>query len=676
MMLAANEYGRIVWVNEAFLTRTGYRAAELIGRRLERVLREPDTDRRALAVKRRAVRLGRGFDVEAVCRSKSGAPFWARIQAEPVFDGFGELQHYVASLTDISEMKEQKLRITEALLFARSSLDALSAHVAIVDRDGVILQTNRAWRAFAELNGAVDGFDVGSNYLSVCQDSQGACCREALRVAHGIRAVLDGELDLFEMEYPCHSPTRQRWFVIRATRFPEGGPDCAVIAHEDVTEQKTAALNVEQFALDLYEANKELAQQTVELERARADADRANEAKSDFLAKMSHEIRTPMTAIMGFADLLRQGSPDPEQRSEFVDTIRRNGAHLLAILDDILDLSKIEAGRMSLELVPADVPELLGDAAALFSKRAEAKGLSFSVEAAGEVPSTVKTDPTRVRQVVYNLLGNAVKFTQSGRVTLIVGHDAERERLRFEVIDEGIGMSPEQVQRVFEPFAQADASMSRKYGGTGLGLSLSLRLAEMLGGSIEVISKMGEGSRFIFTCAASREAGADVLIPEELLERSRRRRGADGHAEAGAGEQRGRRVLVVEDGPDNRRLIAFHLAKAGFETSMAENGRLGVDAFHRAASRGEAFDVVLMDMQMPELDGYAATRELRAAGVAVPIIALTAHAMTGDREKCLAAGCDDYLTKPIERQTLLETIRAQLHAHRGPRADARTSEAA
>ncbi len=392
------------------------------------------------------------------------------------------------------------------------------------------------------------------------------------------------------------------------------------------------------------------------LDRARDNADAANLSKSAFLANMSHEIRTPMTAILGFAQNLLDLELPAAERLNNARTICRNGEHLLQLINDILDISKIEAGKLEVERIRCSPVQVVAEVQSLMQVGADAKRLPMHVEFIGRIPETIETDPTRLRQILVNLLGNAIKFTEAGSVRLVT-RIVEGPALQFEVIDTGIGMTPAQLQRLFQPFAQADSSKTRRFGGTGLGLTISRRLAEMLGGTVTVNSASGEGSAFTVTIATGALDGIPLLDnPTQALTLKMESPSAPQPEDLGLDC----RILLAEDGPDNQRLITHLLRKAGAEVTVAENGRQAVEAALAAHNGGNPFDVILMDMQMPVMDGYEASALLRAKGYRGAIVAFTAHAMASDREKCLAAGCDEYASKPIDRGQLLATIRRQL----------------
>jgi signal transduction histidine kinase len=389
----------------------------------------------------------------------------------------------------------------------------------------------------------------------------------------------------------------------------------------------------------------------------------ATRLKSEFLANMSHEIRTPMTAILGFADELEttlpmKGSDDPARGALL--TIQRNGAHLLTLINGILDLSKIEAGKFDVARTRFSPLELIADVVRLFAPRARDKRLRLIAVCDGPVPATIQSDDVRLRQVVINLVGNAVKFTETGEVRVIVrlaALDAPAGHLlEVAVEDTGPGIDVEQQQIVFEPFTQVRGDATREFSGTGLGLSLSRRLARLLGGDVVVTSALGRGSRFSARVATGPLDGVRMCLPRELddlLNAPTRSRPAFAFRLTG-------RLLLADDGEDNQRLLRAILTRAGLVVEVVGNGALAHDRALAAWELGEPFDVVLMDMSMPVMDGYEATRRLRAAGYTAPIVALTANAMAGDREKCLLAGCDDYATKPVVRAELLARLAVQL----------------
>lgn len=375
----------------------------------------------------------------------------------------------------------------------------------------------------------------------------------------------------------------------------------------------------------------------------------ANQSKSEFLANMSHEIRTPMAAILGYADVLLGHLRDPDNRN-CVLVMKRNGQHLLELINDILDLSRIEAGKLDIDVGSVSLPQLVADVQSLMHVRADQKNLHFHAEFETKVPETFRTDVTRLRQVLINLIGNAIKFTDHGSVTLAVAYDPAAQTLTFAVRDTGIGISPEQQRRLFQPFSQGDSSVTRSYGGSGLGLAISQRLVHMLDGEVSVHSRLGDGATFLVKLPIATEDSLNLVEPD-LISLTRP------HEDAPHGERTLRcRVLVVDDRRDVRHISQHFLEKAGAIVSTAEDGKQGVDAAIAARDAGTPFDLIVMDMQMPNVDGLHATAQLRSAGVLHPIIALTADAMKGDRERCLAGGCDDYLSKPIDHNRLVRMV--------------------
>ncbi len=382
------------------------------------------------------------------------------------------------------------------------------------------------------------------------------------------------------------------------------------------------------------------------LRTAWEQAEAANQAKTDFLANMSHEIRTPMAAVLGYLELIGDPATPEQDRSELIQSADRNGQHLLAIINDILDLSQIEADRLSLSMEPVQLSELCQEVESMLRPMTPAKGLGFEASYAADLPERIHTDPVRLKQVLVNLLGNAIKFTESGFVRLVVGmadNAASGERrIAFEVADSGIGMDEATQARMFEAFVQADTSSKRRYGGTGLGLAISKRLVDMLGGTISVQSEPGRGSVFRFTLPAL-DASPEVEAHSQAVEQDKTEPSLSG------------RVLLAEDGRDNQKIIMHFLTRSGLEVEVADNGRIAYELAIAAIDAGDPFDLIIMDMDMPEVDGYQATAMLREAGYPGPIIALTAHVLPRDRERCLEVGCDHYTMKPVTRDALITT---------------------
>ena len=396
------------------------------------------------------------------------------------------------------------------------------------------------------------------------------------------------------------------------------------------------------------------------LRNAKREAESASKAKSEFLANMSHEIRSPMTAILGFTENLLDANLDAQEKKEAVEAVRRNGFHLLTVINDILDLSKIEAGKLDVELLPCSPSQILDEIAATVRSQARAKNLTLAVECSRSLPARILADPTRLRQVLINVAANAVKFTTTGEVRLTAspvsvvaadGESASASAVQFEISDTGIGMTPAEMSRLFQPFTQADGSVTRRFGGTGLGLAISKRLVELMGGSISLESVPGKGTTIRVTMPVGEQSSAASPIGV-----SANRALPVSPIRSAASSLVSTRILLAEDGPDNQRLIVSILKRAGAEVSVAEDGHRSLELARIATERGMPYDVVLMDMHMPVMDGYTATRLLRENGYAGPVIALTAHAMSDARTECLAAGCSDFVTKPIDRDALIATI--------------------
>ena len=456
--------------------------------------------------------------------------------------------------------------------------------------------------------------------------------------------------------------THQNYELKYRVITPQAGIRWLFAKAEVMVDESGRAVQIYGINIDITDAyerrnsEKELLRSQRELLSAKDAADSANRAKSEFLANMSHEIRTPLGAILGFAELLTAADQTEADRENYMSAIRRNGEQLSKIIDEILDISKVEAGKLEVERIDLNLTSFLSDINTLLNIRAQEKGILLFFKTEGPVPEHILADATKLRQILLNVIGNAIKFTDKGRVvvTMRVSGNPEVDAgfLHFLVRDTGPGLTPEQCERLFQPFAQADSSTRRKYGGTGLGLVLSRRLSELLGGGLELLkSEPRRGSEFEITIALPRNEIAyeftQLETPHLEQPHSKQPLVVPGTEVSLSGV----RVLVVDDAPDNRLLVNRYLKRAGAAVDFAENGLEGT----RKALTG-VFDIVIMDIQMPLYDGLEATGELRRRGYTKPIIALSAHAMKEDRERSFNAGCNEHLTKPVDRLALLKRI--------------------
>ncbi|RYZ60503.1 MAG: response regulator [Proteobacteria bacterium] len=385
-----------------------------------------------------------------------------------------------------------------------------------------------------------------------------------------------------------------------------------------------------------------------ELAKATLHAQAASDSKSAFLANMSHEIRTPLAAIIGYSDLLKDPTLKSTERTDFLDVISRNGKALTVLIDDILDLSKIEAGQLTIEKIPVIVSEIIIETMQNFREKAKQKDISLNVYDRSGAPS-ILTDPGRIRQILMNVIGNAIKFTTAGNISVTVTHEelSDQAQIYIFVKDSGIGMTAEQQEILFQPFIQADESTSRRFGGTGLGLALSKKLALSLGGDLTIHeSSEGNGSTFLIRIAAEFAPKTETLSPVLTVSSGRQL------------PLQGLRILLAEDSPENQFMIRRILSKNGAEVDSATDGEEAI----RKASLND-YDAILMDIQMPVVDGYEAVRSLRSTGYTKPILALTAHAMNAEREKTKLAGCDGHLTKPINQHELVNAILSSTTFH-------------
>ncbi len=576
--------------------------------------------------------------IENVNVHKTGRLVTLETNGIPIFDANGDFCGYRGAARDVTERNRvlEALRRSEELY--RSLVENVDAGIVLIDANYTVVAVNSALaRRLGKPANELIGkhcYHAFENCDTICPHCQG---RDAMasRVPTESRRVIEPE------EGVRHE------VLVRA--FPLFGPDGEPKGFIELIEDISVRNRTEAM-----------------LRQAKEAAETANRAKTEFLTNMSHEIRTPLTAILGYADIICDHSEPPFIR-EAAETIKRNGEHLLQLISDILDLSKIEAARLEPFLTRCDPRHIVDEVAALMHVRMDAKGLQLAVEFPGPLPATIHTDPLRLRQILINLVGNAAKFTETGTVrivTCMVDLETVAPKLRIDVVDTGIGLSTEQIAMLFQPFTQLDGSARRKFGGSGLGLAISKRLALMLGGDITVASTPGQGSAFSVTVAtgpleatpaADSPASISVVTPPPTA----------------APDQLCCRLLLAEDGPDNQRLISFLLRKRGADVTVVGNGQLAVDCATAAMANGEPFDLILMDMQMPILDGYEATTRLRKAGFTGPIVALTAHAMPEDRQRCLDAGCDDYVSKPIVPAQLVTLLASHLRQNPHPAAPSR-----
>jgi len=385
--------------------------------------------------------------------------------------------------------------------------------------------------------------------------------------------------------------------------------------------------------------NAELAAKNKELEAAWFEAANATHAKSKFLASMSHEIRTPLTSIIGFAETLSDINQEPDDLKHASESIKRSGHHLYEIINDVLDISKIEAGQIELEMIETSPSAIVHEVADIMEEKIKKKGLTFRVNYFFPLPKTIITDPTRLRQILLNLLGNAVKFTNEGIICINTSYNANERTMQFEVNDTGIGMSKDVLDKVFEPFSQAEKSTTRKFGGTGLGLSISKQLAERMGGGIVCDSKVGDGSAFTATISIGEMAEPELIYESNEIVDSQKL----SLATINRDKKYFGRILIAEDTEENQKLLSLHLRKSGINVEIVSDGRQALEA-----ALQQEFNLIFMDMQMPVMGGLEAIKLLRQAGYSKPIVALTANTSQSDKDACIEAGADGFISKPID----------------------------
>ena len=565
-------------------------------------------------------------------RRRDGGIIDVVLSAGPLRDSDGNIDSILVVMADETDRFAAEQTIREQQLFLRNVLDVNPNFIYAKNREGRYTLANKA---FCD--------EVGTTPEAVIGKTVSAFLGQAEEVDRS--REIDDRVMSARQEYEAdvefistHTGERRLYHMVKRPLIDADGQCRQMIGvSTDITEQDNARRELA-AARDAAERDRKMAEQSREL------AQQANLAKSRFLANMSHEIRTPMTAILGFADRLNDPQLDAIDRADCLQTIRRNGTHLMEVINDILDFSKIEAGRMTIERLAASPCRVVGDVVSLMRLRAAEAGLTLDVIYSTAIPSTVQSDPTRMRQVLMNLISNAIKFTPRGGVTVDVSirpNEDLKPLLRISVTDTGVGMTQAQVERLFQSFIQADASTTRRFGGTGLGLVICKRLAVMMGGDITVSSRPEVGSTFTVTIDPGDLRGVptvdnpmtETFAPVPLAT------SVDEFPLVG-------RVMLAEDGVDNQRLLSMLLRRRGLTVEIVGDGRQLLD---RVGDNVTAFDLILLDMQMPVMDGYAAASALRARGYARPVVAITAHVGEGDRQLCLSSGCTDFLAKPVDR---------------------------
>jgi len=618
--------GRWLQVNNALVEILGYSLEDFLASDFQTLTHPDDLDADLEQVRRVLDGTQPSFQMEKRYRHRDGHYVWGLLCVRLVRDRDGRPLYFVSQIQDVSQRRKDAEALVESERFVRSTLDALRTQIAILDERGVILATNQAWDEHATIDAEGTTVGPGAAYLEACEYAGKRGNDHAPRVAAAIREVIAGARSDFHLEYPCPTGSGNRWFLVRLTRFAGDGPTRVVVSHEDITPTKLAEMASKQ------------AQEAAEV---------ANRTKSEFLANMSHEIRTPMNGILGLTELLLDGELSREHR-ESLEMVKSSADSLLEIINDILDFSKIEAGKMSLDPIDFELHEMLADTLKPLAVRAHHKGLELNSDIGDEVPNYVFGAPDRLRQVIVNLVGNAVKFTERGEVTLrteLVSADLDSGfLLRFSVLDTGIGIPQDKLRAIFEPFAQADGSTTRRFGGTGLGLTISARIVELIGGRLKVESKPGVGSTFSF----------EIRLGEPLI-------GSRPKPAPSPAILAGLDVLVVDDNATNRRVLEEILRRWHARPTAVDGGPAALAELRRAAAAGRAYPLVLVDAMMPDMDGFMLVQRMRTElGDEMPaIMMLTSADRQGDAGRCRELGMSSYLIKPVkasELQTAITTV--------------------
>ena len=618
MVLILDTVGRIEWANDAVMRFSGIGMQEMRGRRAHTLMRGSATDSGAIRRMAEAVVRGEPCKIEFVANARSGEQRVLEVEGQPLRDDQGRYFQYALISPDITERKRTEATLRESAEYFRALFDESPVPSTILSSDHRIVRANAAHTRM--LGYAVDQV-IGKDPITFVHPDE-------IDAAYTLRNEMD------------RSAERAQFTFER--RMLKGDGTVVWVRGHSV---RFCDASGERFRLTMLENITDAKESERVLRDAKEIAESASRAKSQFLANMSHEIRTPMNGVLGMTELLLGTALNDKQR-RFADAVYRSGETLLEIINDILDFSKIEAGKFELESVDFNLRTMVEDVFEMLAPRAHQKRIELASHIGPEVPTIAKGDPTRIRQVLTNLVGNALKFTETGEVVVTVAARAEdgRQRVQFEVRDTGIGLRAEALQKLFTVFMQADQSMSRRYGGTGLGLAISKQLVELMGGSISVESQFGEGSTFRFDVPLANGDTDAVAAPVNLQ------------------QLRGRRVILVEDNPTNRSILEMQLKAVEMDVATADHGATALELMRAAARANTPFDVAVIDMKMPIMDGLTMAATLRSDPhlAAIKMVMLTSLASSNEAQQAYENGIDQYLTKPVRQHELLEALAKSL----------------